>query len=59
MKYTDNVTFVRRMSTEVIFIAHAVVVVVLLFYVHGKRLWSCRNGQLTLDRILPVTGNST
>ena len=24
-----------------------VVVVVLLFYVHGKHLWSCRDGQLT------------
>ena len=23
------------------------VVVVLLFYVHGKHLWSCRDGQLT------------
>ena len=25
-----------------------VVVVVLLFYVHGKHLWSCRYGELTL-----------
>ena len=25
-----------------------VVVVALLFYVHGKHLWSCRDGQLTL-----------
>ena len=24
-----------------------VVVVVLLFYLHGKHLWSCRDGQLT------------
>ena len=24
-----------------------VVVVVLLFYVHGKQPWSCRDGQLT------------
>ena len=24
-----------------------VVVVVLLFYIHGKHLWSCRDGQLT------------
>ena len=23
------------------------IVVVLLFYVHGKHLWSCRDGQLT------------
>ena len=26
---------------------HVVVVVVLLFYVHGKHLRSCRDGQLT------------
>ena len=24
-----------------------VVVIELLFYVHGKHLWSCRDGQLT------------
>ena len=59
MKYTDNVTFVRQCRQRLIFIAHIVVVVILLFYVHSKRLWSCRNGQLTLDRLLPVTGNCT
>ena len=26
---------------------NVVVVVVLLFYVHGKHLWSCRDGQIT------------
>ena len=28
-------------------IFEGIVVVVLLFYVHGKHLWSCRDGQLT------------
>ena len=32
---------------EIMFILKVVVVVVLLFYVHGKHLRSCRDGQLT------------
>ena len=28
-------------------IGHVVVVVALLFYVHGQHLWSCWDGQLT------------
>ena len=31
--------------------SYYVVVVVLLFYVHGKQLWSCRDDQLTLTTI--------
>ena len=44
--YTDG-TPVSRMVVDSITGYVSVVVVALLFYVHGKHLRSCRDGQLT------------
>ena len=41
IKIILNIAFIFCCSSFV------VVVVALLFYVHGKHLWSCRDGQLT------------
>ena len=49
IRYNDHVTSqkVQRKFQAAIGVYDNVVVVVLLFYVHGKHLRSCREGQLT------------
>ena len=41
------VTTKNRLLCPLAWTSHVVVVVALLFYVHGKHLRSCRDGQLT------------
>ena len=43
----SKITLVKPNSVDFINFTGVVVVVVLLFYVHGKHLRSCRDGQLT------------
>ena len=45
MATLDNIA--KRLVIGIKCLADCVVVVVLLFYVHGKHLRSCRDGQLT------------
>ena len=42
LRYDVHVNPDALRKTEIV-----VVVVVLLFYIHGKHLWSCRDGHLT------------
>ena len=42
-----NVTIINFVVIHYLFMSCFVVVVVLLFYVHGKHLRSCRDSQLT------------
>ena len=45
--YNEMVSSYRSQKFENKYMIKIVVVVVLLFYVHGKHLRSCREGQLT------------
>ena len=45
--FTFHITLVLRDRANYINWCFVVVVVALLFYVHGKHLRSCRDGQLT------------
>ena len=45
--FLKQIVFCKSFNSVLHVISKVIVVVVLLFNIHSKQLWSCRNGQLT------------